>query len=69
MAQAGHGVTGPISEALPSKYDEEKTEKLIAAMQPFGVYESEAEMNKRLAEIVQKHILQSFMSPSWCFMF
>ena len=42
-----HGVTAPISEAQPTKYDDEMTEKLIASMQPFGVYESEADMDKR----------------------
>ena len=42
-----HGLTGPISEALPTKYEEELTERLIVAMQPFGVYESEPEMNRR----------------------
>ena len=48
-----HGVTAPISEALPTKYDEELTKKLIDAMHPFGVYESEAELNKRQ---VIKHV-------------
>ena len=42
-----HGITEPISEALPTRYEEELTNRLIGAMQPFGVYESEPEMNRR----------------------
>ena len=42
-----HGITEPISEALPTRYEEELTGRLIEAMQPFGVYESEPEMNRR----------------------
>lgn len=55
-----HGITEPISEALPTKYEEDLTTRLIAAMQPFGVYESEPEMNRRYVGMEIAYLLAVF---------
>ncbi|KAK0058543.1 poly(A) polymerase type 3 [Biomphalaria pfeifferi] len=47
------GVTGPLSLAEPKQQDLELTEKLVEALQPHNVFESEAELNHRL-EVLAK---------------
>uniref|UniRef100_A0A0B7A324 polynucleotide adenylyltransferase n=1 Tax=Arion vulgaris TaxID=1028688 RepID=A0A0B7A324_9EUPU len=47
------GVTGPLSLTEPKQYDLELTEKLVEALQPHNVFESEAELNHRL-EVLAK---------------
>nr|XP_060636975.1 poly(A) polymerase gamma [Anolis sagrei ordinatus] len=43
-----YGITSPISLAFPRDIDRINTEKLIEAMKPFGVFEDEEELNRRL---------------------
>ncbi|XP_005097913.1 poly(A) polymerase beta [Aplysia californica] len=47
------GVTGPLSLTEPKPYDLELTEKLVDALRPHDVFESEAELNHRL-EVLSK---------------
>ena len=41
------GVTGPLSMTEPKPYDIELTDKLVEALRPHDVFESEAELNHR----------------------
>ncbi|XP_062826280.1 poly(A) polymerase gamma [Anolis carolinensis] len=43
-----YGITSPISVAFPRDVDRIYTEKLIEAMKPFGVFEDEEELNRRV---------------------
>uniref|UniRef100_A0ACB8GAB2 Uncharacterized protein n=1 Tax=Sphaerodactylus townsendi TaxID=933632 RepID=A0ACB8GAB2_9SAUR len=45
--QRHYGVTTPVSLAPPRKIDHIYTQKLIEAMEPFGVFEDEEELNRR----------------------
>ncbi len=48
-AESKHlGMTAPISQAPPTAEDLQRTEELIEAMKPHGVFESEEEMNHRM---------------------
>ncbi|CAL1531243.1 unnamed protein product [Lymnaea stagnalis] len=47
------GVTGPLSLTEPKQQDIELTEKLVEALKPHNVFESEAELNHRL-EVLAK---------------
>ncbi|XP_059174336.1 poly(A) polymerase type 3-like [Physella acuta] len=47
------GVTGPLSLAEPRLQDNELTEKLVEALKPHNVFESDAELNHRL-EVLAK---------------
>ncbi|XP_004077012.1 poly(A) polymerase gamma isoform X2 [Oryzias latipes] len=47
--QKHYGITSAISLAPPREIDHEYTRKLCEAMQPFGVFEDEEELNHRLA--------------------
>ena len=42
------GMTAPISWAGPDKSDEERTKKLIEALQPHGCYETPEELGHRM---------------------
>ncbi|XP_077189258.1 poly(A) polymerase gamma isoform X7 [Paroedura picta] len=46
--QRPYGITSPISLAPPREIDYIYTQKLIEAMEPFGVFEDEKELNGRL---------------------
>ncbi|XP_061481762.1 poly(A) polymerase gamma [Rhineura floridana] len=46
--QRHYGVTSPISLAPPREIDYIHTQKLIEAMKPFGVFEDEEELDRRL---------------------
>ncbi|XP_026079699.1 poly(A) polymerase gamma isoform X2 [Carassius auratus] len=47
--QKHYGITSSISLAFPREIDHIYTQKLTEAMKPFGVFESEDELNHRLA--------------------
>lgn len=47
------GVTGPLSLTEPKAHDLELTDKLVEALKPHNVFESEAELNHRL-EVLAK---------------
>ena len=49
-AQRTHlGMTAPISLSQPTEADLQRTEDLVDAMRPHGVFESEEELNHRWA--------------------
>ena len=41
------GVTGPLSLTEPKPHDIELTDKLVEALKPHNVFESEGELNHR----------------------
>lgn len=43
-----YGITSPISLSGPAAKDIILTQKLLETIEPFGVFESQAEVNKRL---------------------
>ena len=45
------GMTAPISLSQPTEADVLRTEALVEAMQPHGVFESEEELNHRWANV------------------
>lgn len=47
QTQRHYGITSPISLAPPREIDYLYTQKLIDAMEPFGVFEDEEELNRR----------------------
>uniref|UniRef100_A0A674N6Q5 polynucleotide adenylyltransferase n=1 Tax=Takifugu rubripes TaxID=31033 RepID=A0A674N6Q5_TAKRU len=49
QSQKHYGITSAISLAPPREIDHHYTKKLCDAMQPFGVFEDEEELNHRLA--------------------
>ncbi|BFZ11736.1 hypothetical protein BsWGS_14775 [Bradybaena similaris] len=51
------GVTGPLSLSEPKPHDLELTSKLVEALQPHNVFESEAELNHRLEVLAKINIL------------
>ncbi|XP_060105609.1 poly(A) polymerase gamma isoform X2 [Heteronotia binoei] len=48
LPQRHYGITSPISLAPPREIDYIYTQKLIEAMEPFGVFEDEEELNQRV---------------------
>ncbi|CAG5117865.1 unnamed protein product [Candidula unifasciata] len=51
------GVTGPLSLSEPKAHDLELTTKLVEALQPHNVFESEAELNHRMEVLHKVNIL------------
>ena len=47
------GMTAPISLAGPEKVDEDRTLELIKAMEPHDVFETEEELNHRMAVLAR----------------
>ncbi|XP_017311793.1 poly(A) polymerase alpha [Ictalurus punctatus] len=43
-----YGITSPISMALPKESDLVQTQKLVQALKPFGVFEEELELQRRI---------------------
>ncbi|XP_058234952.1 poly(A) polymerase alpha isoform X2 [Hemibagrus wyckioides] len=43
-----YGITSPISLALPKESDLAQTQKLVQALKPFGVFEEELELQRRI---------------------
>ncbi|KAF7690477.1 hypothetical protein HF521_012281 [Silurus meridionalis] len=43
-----YGITSPISMALPKQSDLVQTQKLVQALKPFGVFEEELELQRRI---------------------
>ena len=50
------GITSPISLSGPLPLDIELSKKLEETMKPFGVFESEAELSKRLGSVFEDHV-------------
>ena len=46
--QKHHGITSPISLAAPKETDCLRTQKLIETLKPFGVFEEEEELQRRI---------------------
>ena len=51
------GMTAPISLAMPEPADMERTRELVKALEPYGCFESEAELNHRMEVLANLNTL------------
>jgi poly(A) polymerase len=51
------GMTAPISLAGPEPGGKERTEELIRALEPYGCFESDTELNHRMAVLAKINVL------------
>ena len=51
------GMTAPISLAGPEQGDMDRTRELVAALEPYGCFESEAELNHRMEVLANLNTL------------